>query len=66
MYLNFIFLDQFLFELSCKKTHTHTHTHTHTYGNTDAHKESDAYPIVAFCKNTTGIALASGSRRSPN
>ena len=27
--LNFMFLDLFLFELSCKNTHTHTHTHTH-------------------------------------
>ena len=31
MYLNFIFLDQFPFELSCKNTHTETHTHTHTH-----------------------------------
>ena len=38
MYLNFMFLDQFL-----AKTHTHTHTHT----------GSDEYSIVAFCKNTT-------------
>ena len=42
IYLNFMFLDQFLFELSCKNTHTH--------GNTqDAHKGSDEYSIVAFC-----------------
>ena len=27
MYLNFIFLDQFLFELSCKNTYGNTHTH---------------------------------------
>ena len=33
-YLNFMFLDRFLFMLLCKNTHTHTHTHTHT----DAHK----------------------------
>ena len=36
-YLNFNFLDQFLFELSCK-----THTETHT--------DSDEYSIVAFAK----------------
>ena len=30
MYLNFVFLDQFLFELSWKHTHTHKHTQTHT------------------------------------
>ena len=26
-----MFLDQFLFELSCKNTHMETHTHTHTH-----------------------------------
>ena len=31
MYSNFMFLDQFLFELSCKNPHTHTHTHMHTH-----------------------------------
>ena len=41
MYLNFIFLDPFLFELSCKR-HTHTEIHTHT----NAHKDSDEYSIV--------------------
>ena len=38
MYSNFVFLDRFLFELSCKNTHTHTHTHTHT--------DSKEYPLV--------------------
>ena len=33
MYSDFVFLDRFLFELSCKNTHTHTHTHTHTDSN---------------------------------
>ena len=47
MYSNFVFLDQFLFELSCKKTHTQTHTHTH------AHTDSNEYPIVVFSKNAT-------------
>ena len=28
MYSDFVFLDRFLFELSCKNTHTHTNTHT--------------------------------------
>ena len=30
MYLNFMFLDQFLFELSYKNTHKHRNKHTHT------------------------------------
>ena len=63
MYLNnFMFLDQFPFEVSCKHTHTHArararararvhkHTHTKTHGNThihtDALKDSDEYSIV--------------------
>ena len=41
---NFMFLDQFLFELSCK-------THTHT--NTDTQRDSNEYSIVAFSKNAT-------------
>ena len=45
MYSNFVFLDRFLFELSCKNTHTHKHTHTH--------RDSNEYPIVAFSKNAT-------------
>ena len=47
MYSNFVFLDRFLFELSCKNTHTHTHKHTRT------HTDSNEYPIVAFSKNAT-------------
>ena len=31
-YLNFMFLDQFLFELSCKNTHKHRNTHGNTHG----------------------------------
>ena len=45
MYSDFVFLDRFLFELSCKNTHTHRHTHT----------DSNEYPIVAFSKNATII-----------
>ena len=45
MYSDFMFLDRFLFELSCKNTHTHTQTHTH--------RDSNEYPIVAFSKNAT-------------
>ena len=45
MYSDFMFLDRFLFELSCKNTHTHTHKHTH--------RDSNEYPIVAFPKNAT-------------
>ena len=52
MYSNFMFLNQFLFELSCKK-HTHTETHTHTHTHTDALKDSDEYSIFVFCKNAT-------------
>ena len=49
MYSDFVFLDRFLFELSCKNTHTHTQTRTHTHTHTD----SNEYPIVAFSKNAT-------------
>ena len=45
MYSDFVFLDRFLFELSCKNTHTHTNTH----------RDSNEYPIVAFSKNATII-----------
>ena len=60
-----MFLDQLLFELSCKNpetcrhTHTHTHTHTNTHTCTHArmhthtHTDSDEYSIVVFCKNVT-------------
>ena len=47
MYLNFMVLNEFLFELSCKNTHTYTHTHM------DALKVSDEYSIVAFSNNAT-------------
>ena len=57
MYSDFVFLDRFLFELSCKNTHTHTHTHTntdaHTHTHTHTHRDSNEYPIVAFSKNAT-------------
>ena len=53
MYSDFVFLDRFLFELSCKNTHTHTHKHTHTHTHT--HTDSNEYPIVAFSKNATII-----------
>ena len=33
MYSNFVFLDRFLFELSCKNTQTRKHTHTHRDSN---------------------------------
>ena len=49
MYSNFVFLDQFLFELPCKNTHTQTQKHTHM------HRDSNEYPIVAFSKNATII-----------
>ena len=42
-----VFLDLFLFELSCKNKHTHGHTHTH--------RDSNEYPIVVFSKNATII-----------
>ena len=31
MYSDFVFLDRFFFELSCKNTHTQTRTHTQTH-----------------------------------
>ena len=43
MYSNFVFVDRFLFELSCKNTHTH--------------RDSDEYPIVAFSKNATIMTM---------
>ena len=46
MHLYFMFLDQFLFELSCKNTHTHTHTNTQGHMHTD----SDEYSIVVYSK----------------
>ena len=49
MYLNFMFLDGIPFELSRNTMKTHTHTHIY------AHKDSDEYFIVAFCKNATLI-----------
>ena len=49
MYSDFVFLDQFLFELLCKNTHTHCHTHTHT------ERDFNEYPIVAFSKNASII-----------
>ena len=49
MYSDFVFLDRFLFELSCKNTHTHTDTHIHTH----THRDSNEYPIFAFSKNAT-------------
>ena len=71
MFSNFIFLDQFLFELSCKNTHTythidtdththtstptHTHKHTHSHAHTHTHRESNEYSIVAFSKKATII-----------
>ena len=33
-YLNFMFPDLFLFELSCKNTHIQTQKHAHTYTHT--------------------------------
>ena len=42
-----MFLDRFLFELSCKNTHTWKHTQKHT------HTDSNEYSIDAFSKNAT-------------
>ena len=49
MYSKFMFIDQLLFELSCKNMETQKHGNTHT--------DSDDYSIVAFCKNATIISL---------
>ena len=63
-----VFLDRFLFELSCKNTHTHTHTNTHTHTQTHTqthtHRDSNEYPIVAFSKNATIIIYLLDWRRS--
>ena len=40
MYSDFVFLDQFLFELSCKNTHTHMDTHTDTNTHTHTHTQN--------------------------
>ena len=48
-----MFLDQCLFELSCK-CNPLLHTNTHTDTNTD----SEEYSIVAFCKNATIILIS--------
>ena len=48
MYSNFVFLDRFLFELSCKNTHMYTNME-------QTHTDSNEYPIVAFSKITTII-----------
>ena len=45
-YLNILFLDQFLLELSCKRKNTHTQKHTHT----DTHKDSDKNLYLRFAK----------------
>ena len=47
MYSNFMFLDRFLFELSCKNTHKRTQTRTHT--------ETLTSTLVALLKNATII-----------
>ena len=39
----FMFLEGFLFELSCKRTHTHTYTQ----------RDSDEHSIVAYSKNAS-------------
>ena len=66
MYSDFVFLDRFLFELSCKNTHTHTHTHghthTHTHTRTHTHRDSNEYPIVAFSKNATIIIVNNNNK----
>ena len=36
----FIFLDPFLFELSCKNTHRNTHTHTQMHTKTWTHTKT--------------------------
>ena len=55
MYSDFVFLDRFLFELSCKNTHTHTHTNTHTHRERERERDSNEYPIVAFSKKASII-----------
>ena len=59
MYSNFMFLDQFLFESSCKdppKTHTHSNTRTR--------RDSDEYSIAVFSKDATIINTKTNSKES--
>ena len=40
----------FFLSYRAKPTHMETHTHAYTHTHMGAHKESDEYSIVAFCK----------------
>ena len=52
IYLNFKFLDELFFELSCLQTHrqTDTQTDSHTHTQTDTQTHADEYSIVAVDK----------------
>ena len=43
MYLNFMFLDQLLFDLSCKNPNPHTRKHTHTRTDTHTHTHTNKH-----------------------
>ena len=51
MYLNLMFLDRFLFELSWKHTHTLTHTCTHTHAHTQTHNGKNEPLVVDLTLN---------------
>ena len=60
MYSDFVFLDRFLFELSCKNTHTHKHgTHTHTHTHTHTETPNTPYSCVLQKPNYNHIEACS-------
>ena len=52
-YSNFVFLNRFLFELSCKNIHTHTNTDTLTLiGQCPISNSSELFPYAATCSSS--------------
>ena len=58
MYSNFMLLDQFLFELSCRSTHGNTHTHAHTHTHTHAHKHTNTHKHTHYNYSTLFLCFA--------
>ena len=50
MYLNVMFLDEFLFELSCKNTHGNTHENTETWKHTHARTQTQTLTSSTIIK----------------
>ena len=55
MYSDFVFLDRFLFELSCKHTHTNTHRDSNKYNN-----DLNIIQIMTGHKGNRKVYLARG------